>query len=188
MRGIEVLGSGGWDWLNPPPSWEADEGGLRVAAAGGTDFWRTTHYGYDRDTGHLLGRRVAGDFTLTTTFRGEYRALYDQAGVMVHADERTWVKAGVELVDGALQFSVVVTRGFSDWSVLALPAGAGEVRMALQRAGDAVTVRFGLDGAAPTTLARLAYFPPDVEVSAGAMCASPEGDGFPVLFTELTLS
>jgi regulation of enolase protein 1 (concanavalin A-like superfamily) len=42
---------------------------------------------------------------------------FDQAGMMVRADERTWLKAGLEVTSGAVQVSTVFTRGFSDVSM-----------------------------------------------------------------------
>ena len=43
---------------------------------------------------------------------------FDQAGLKVFCDPTHWVKAGVEVVEGILNMSYVVTLGISDWSVL----------------------------------------------------------------------
>src|SRR5690606_39761998 len=54
-------------------------------------------------------------------FTANYQRLYDQAGVMLRVDDDNWLKCGVEFTDGALHFSVVVTRDDqSDWSVMPL--------------------------------------------------------------------
>ncbi|WP_370025699.1 DUF1349 domain-containing protein [Planotetraspora sp. GP83] len=60
--------------------------------------------------------------------------------------------------------------------------------IALERAGDAVTVRYGLDGAEPVTMLRLAYFPPHAAAFAGAMCAAPTGEGFETRFSRLAVT
>ena len=57
-------------------------------------------------------------------FRGDYRELYDQAGLMLRIDERNWIKAGVEFVAGRRMLSVVVTRDVSDWSTMPCPSDA----------------------------------------------------------------
>ena len=44
---------GAMEWLNEPPAWEVRGETLIVTAGPQTDFWRTTHYGFVRDTGHL---------------------------------------------------------------------------------------------------------------------------------------
>ena len=176
----------GWQWLNEPRQWSAD-GSLTVHAEQNTDFWRTTHYGFVRDNGHVLGREIAGDLRLLTSFAGGYTHQYDQAGAMLRIDAENWVKTGIELVDGHQQASVVVTRGVSDWSVMPVPA-AELVTIEIERSGDTVTVRYGLDGAEPTTMLRLAYFPPQLPALAGAMCAAPDGPGYSVRFDRLELT
>ncbi len=109
------------EWLNEPPAWERRGDDLVVTAGPKTDFWRTTHYGFVRDNGHFWSRLWAGDFVAEVKVTGDYRDLYDQAGLMVRLDETVWLKCGVEFVDGVQQASAVVTRDHSDWSVAPLP-------------------------------------------------------------------
>ncbi|GAA3439450.1 DUF1349 domain-containing protein [Kutzneria kofuensis] len=176
----------GFQWLNEPKSWSAAET-LTVQTDPDTDFWRTTHYGFIRDTGHVFAREVSGDFRLRTSFAGAYTHQYDQAGAMLRIDAENWIKTGIELVDGHQQASVVVTRGLSDWSVTPIP-DAERISIEIERSGDAVTVRYGLDEAEPTTMLRLAYYPPAVPTLAGVMCASPDGPGYSVTFDRLELT
>ena len=174
-------------WLNEPARWSEHGGALSVTADGGTDFWQVTGYGYARDNGHLYGGAVAGDFDLTVRVRGVYAAQYDQAGAMIRADERNWIKTGVEFYEGRPRFSTVITMGFSSWAVASLPSGGDEITLSITRRGDAVEIRYSAAGG-PRELAALAYLPPGAEVMAGAMCAAPEGGGFPVTFDRLSLT
>lgn len=77
-------------------------------------------YGFRHDNGHFLNRERRGDFTLEATIRARYETLYDQTGLTARHDAATWMKYGVELTDGARHFSVVVTRGNSDWSAFSI--------------------------------------------------------------------
>ncbi|GII75884.1 hypothetical protein Sru01_08660 [Sphaerisporangium rufum] len=181
---------GGWRWVNEPADWSADRsagGVLRVTAGPGTDLWQVTHYGYSFDTAHMYGRPVTGDARVRVTFEADYAEQYDQAGAVLRVDAHHWIKAGVEYVDGGHALSTVVTRDFSDWSVLPLPGPPGAVTLELDRTGGAVTVRYGLDGAEPREMVRLAYFPPGAEALAGVMCAAPRGGGFQTRFTAVTV-
>ena len=74
-------------WLNAPGTWELDGERLRVVTDAKTDFWRETHYGFTRDSGHFFGREVRGEFTASLRVRARYETLYDQAGIMVRLDE-----------------------------------------------------------------------------------------------------
>jgi uncharacterized protein len=175
---VEAFGSDGWSWFNEPAEWAVDGTELTVTTDPDTDFWRTTHYGFVRDTGHILGRTMAGDFTLRATFQGDYQHQYDQAGIALRVDTENWIKTGIELVDGHQQLSVVVTRNVSDWSVVPAPQ-AQTTTVAAERKGDTVTVTSG------GTMLRLAYLPPGVPLLAGVMCASPDGPGYRVRFSDV---
>jgi uncharacterized protein len=184
---IEAFGANDWQWVNAPREWAVDDG-LSLRCEPGTDMWRQTHYGYTTHNAHMLGRTVEGDFRLTVTFTGDYTEQYDQAGAVLRIDENNWIKAGVEYVDGGFHLSTVVTRQFSDWSVLPLDRAADRVTFDLERTGDAVTVRYGLDDDPPQTMLRLAYFPPAQPALAGAMAAAPTGKGFTAHFTAVQIT
>jgi uncharacterized protein len=173
-------------WLNEPASWSDQDGALVVTADGDTDFWRVTGYGYVRDSGHLYGELLTGDFDLSMRLRGSCVAQYDQAGAMLRIDERRWLKTGFEYFDGRLRFSTVVTHDFSSWSVALLPETMSELSLLVTRRGDAVEVRYFVDGGEPD-LAALAYLPPEAPVLAGPMCAAPEGNGFEVTFHDVAI-
>ena len=97
---------------------------------------------------------------------------FDQAGVLVRADERHWVKAGVEVSDGAPQLGAVATRGVSDWSVAPVPDWAGcVVTVRASREGDALTVRARAAG--PWQLVRVAPLDPSLTWLAGPYACAP---------------
>jgi uncharacterized protein len=172
-------------WLNEPPTWQYDTNGLRVVTGPNTDFWRVTHYGFVRDNGHFYYEERTGDFTIEAKIDAKYEALYDQAGVMIRLDAANWIKAGVEYTDGLPHFSVVVTRDFSDWSVL--PSNStGPVWFRLTKLGAAIRIQYSTDGQSFRML-RLAYFPESTRAQVGAMCCSPEREGFEVQFSDLRI-
>ncbi len=172
-------------WLNEPERWAADGlDGLTMTTGAGTDFWRTTHYGFVRDNGHFRGRRVAGDFVAEVKVRGDYTDQYDQAGLMVRLDAERWVKTGIEFVDGRQNMSAVVTHAVSDWSVVALAEPAEVLSLRLTRTGDALQIDYAVDGRL-WRMHRLAFFPAGLPVRVGPMACSPDGGGFGVHFSGL---
>ena len=174
------------EWLNEPPAWEARGETLIVTAGPQTDFWRTTHYGFVRDTGHLWFQSWDGDFIADVKVTGDYRDQYDQAGLMVRLDERVWLKCGIEFVDGVQHASAVVTRDHSDWSVAPLPASPRSVWLRVSRAGPDVEVRVSVDGQRYDLL-RLGRLTDARTLLIGPMCAAPDGAGFDVAFEGFVL-
>lgn len=169
-------------WLNEPADWRGDVDYLTLTTGDRTDFWRKTFYGFVRDSGHAWLTPVTGDFSATVSFRGEYRELYDQAGMMLRIDESLWIKAGIEFTDGLMHFSVVVTRGVSDWSVIPLHSASAETEVFVRvtRHDDAVRVQFHL-GDGKWQMARLCPFPA-AGAEVGITACSPERKGFRASF------
>lgn len=169
------------EWYNEPQSWALQGDSITVTSDAKTDFWRKTHYGFIRDNGHFYYRQMSGDFSAEVKIIGEYTALYDQAGLMLWVDQENWIKCGVEYVEGTQHVSAVVTRDYSDWSVVPLPENPPALWLRVTREGSAVEVHYSLDGQ-QFTLLRLAYLVPAEAIRLGVMCASPEGEGFRTTF------
>jgi regulation of enolase protein 1 (concanavalin A-like superfamily) len=170
-------------WLNEPPSWSEEDGAIRVVTALRTDFWRRTFYGYITDNGHFYSRPVTGDFTAEVVVSAGHSALFDQAGLMLRADERTWLKTGLEVTSGDVQLSTVLTRDESDLSVAPALRHQGEVSLRLTRFGSAVCVhQRAADG--DWHLLRLGHLDLPETVDVGVMCCSPEREGLEVTFRD----
>jgi regulation of enolase protein 1 (concanavalin A-like superfamily) len=170
-------------WLNPPEAVAEDGGDLLVTARNGSDFWRTTSYGFVHDDGHALLTDFPAGTAVEVTFVAELAEQFDQAGVMVRVDERNWMKAGIEFCDGLPQLGAVVTRDVSDWSSGPVPEWAGRVvTVRASRAGDAVTIRARCEDG-PWRMIRLAPLAPEAVASAGLECCAPTREGLQVRFT-----
>lgn len=173
-------------WLNEPVRWQADGDGLTVTADPKTDFWRVTRHAFINDNGHSYGPDVTGDFTADVRFSADYATLYDQAGLMLRVSETVWLKCGVEYVDGIQYASAVVTRDFSDWSVVPLDPSPAALWLRVQRIGTAVEVSVSTDGSAYSMI-RQAYLTDAPTLHVGMMVAAPTGTGFEARFTGFTV-
>jgi regulation of enolase protein 1 (concanavalin A-like superfamily) len=172
------------DWLNEPRSWTIEGNTITVTSDARTDFWRKTHYGFIRDSGHFHYQPVTGDFVAEVNIKGKYNDLYDQAGLMVREDETTWLKCGVEFVEGKQFASAVITRDYSDWSVVPLADNPLSIWMRVVRHGSSIEVFYSLNGI-DYTMIRTAYLTTEPTVNVGIMCASPTGNGFMTVFEHL---
>jgi regulation of enolase protein 1 (concanavalin A-like superfamily) len=172
------------EWLNPPPTCEESEAeDLVVSTAAGSDFWRHTAYGFVRDDGHALLTPLADATAVEVSFQARFRTRYDQAGIMVRADQETWIKAGVEFTDGVPHVGAVVTRSVSDWSLSPAPDWADRlITVRVSRVADAVTVQARCE-TGPWQLVRVAPWPPGTASAAGPYCCSPGRSGLHVRFS-----
>ena len=173
-------------WLNEPESWQADATGLTLTTGEKTDFWRETYYGFTRDSGHFLAFPTPDSFTAQIRVQGEFRTLYDQAGLMVRLDEKCWVKTGVEFTDGEPFLSTVVTDGQSDWSVSQPFKELEDFHIRVTVAGGAMRIQASRDGSF-WPLLRLAPFPIADRYEVGPMACTPERSGLRVRFSEFSI-
>jgi regulation of enolase protein 1 (concanavalin A-like superfamily) len=157
-----------------------------VTVPPGTDYWRVTHYGFVHDNGPLRYQEHSGNFEAKVRIQGKYHELYHQAGLMIRIDEENWIKAGIEYLNDRQNLSAVLTRGFSDWSILALSESPAFLWLRLQRYHDTVQVSYSLDNE-KWSMMRLAYFPPQVPVKIGMLVSAPGKEPFEVTFDHFSI-
>ena len=174
-------------WLNEPASWQADPTRLVAVSKPQTDFWRLTHDGGLRDSGHFYHQHVAGDFTVQVHLEGQYESQFDQAGLMLRVDESHWIKCGIEYVDGRHLASAVVTQGTSDWSTAPVNSGDG-IDLMLKRSGDLIEISYRSIAEESPNLLRQTTFAAPESVCLGVMLASPLGTGFRAVFSEFQIA
>jgi uncharacterized protein len=178
-------------WTREPATSRLEGDDLVVGASEGSDFWRTTHYGFVHDDGHALLGEWPTDAAVEVAFDAtSLTALYDQAGLMLHVGPEQWIKSGLELSDGVLHLGAVVTNGVSDWSLAPVPEWAGQlVTIRASRAGvagDAVVLRARTETSGWRTL-RVAPFTAGAASAGPLVCAPMRGD-LEVRFTRWALA
>jgi uncharacterized protein len=178
-------------WTREPVSSRLEGDDLVVGAAQGSDFWRTTHYGFVHDDGHGLLAEWPADAAVEVTFdAATLTGLYDQAGILLFVGDEQWVKAGLEVSDGVLHLGAVVTNGVSDWSMAPVQDWANQfVTIRASRSGelgDDITLRARAETSGWRTL-RVAPFPA-AAASAGPMVCAPMRGDLEVRFTAWDLA
>ncbi|MEK5476228.1 DUF1349 domain-containing protein [Paenibacillus sp. FSL R5-0407] len=172
------------EWLNKPLSARIEDHFLKVVPEKGRDFWKKTFYGFEYEDGAALLADWSNDKAVEVSFQlFSFTELYDQAGILLYHGPGQWIKAGIEINDGIPQLSAVVTDGYSDWSLAAVPEWAGEeVTLRASIMKDAVIIRARTRHHAWRTI-RVARFPYPAGNQAGPFACSPTRDGLEVTFT-----
>lgn len=173
-------------WINEPETWLAEPARLRVITDRHSDFWRLTHDGAERDSGHFFGARVHSGFTAQLRVAARCKNQGDHAGIMVRIDEHHWLRAGIGYFDDTPQLLSVLTHGRSD---LALGAPLGdheELWLRVTLTQGTLRVQASLDGQR-WPLLRLASLPVAAEYRVGPVCGTPERGGMEVAFSDFSL-
>jgi regulation of enolase protein 1 (concanavalin A-like superfamily) len=145
----------GYSWFNPPSavvytpdSDGADGGSIEVTTDPETDFWQRSHYGFQRDNGHCLLRRITGEFSFSVrvTFISENQ--YDQCGLMIRSDRDNWIKASIERENESIGRlgSVVTNLGYSDWATQDISVDITAMSYRASRKGNDILLESSVDG------------------------------------------
>lgn len=168
-------------WFNEPEKWEINDNSLSMFVTPQSDYWRISHYGFTVDDAPFYYALYGGEFEVKVKITGDYKARFDQMGLMLRIDHENYIKAGVEFVDGKYNLSTVVTHRTSDWSVIALDETPPFVWIKAVRRLDAVEVFYSFDDKTYTMM-RNAYLQDNIPVMVGMMAACPDGKGFGAKF------
>jgi len=173
-------------WINEPETWLAEPERLRVITDRHSDFWRQTHDGAERHSGHFFGARVTSGFTAQLRVAARCKNQGDHAGLMVRIDEQQWLRVGIGYFDDTPQLLSVLTLGRSDLAVGAPLGEREEVWLRVTLTQGTLRVQASFDGQR-WPLLRLASLPAAVEYRVGPVCGTPERGGMEVAFSEFSL-
>jgi len=173
-------------WYNEPEQWQIKERSLILQVTPKSDFWRISHYGFTVDDGPFYYNSYGGEFEAKVKLTADYKARFDQMGLMIRIDQKNYIKAGVEFVDGKFNISTVVTNEKSDWSVLPLEKTPKFVWIKAVRRLDAVEIYYSLDDKI-YSMVRNAPFPDNSAAMVGLMAACPDGTGFEARFDNFSV-
>ncbi len=168
-------------WYNEPEQWEIKDKTISMYVTPQSDYWRISHYGFTIDDAPFYYSTYGGEFEAKVKITGEYKARFDQAGLMLRIDPENYIKAGIEFVDGKFNLSTVVTHKTSDWSVITIEKPVPYVWIKAIRRLDAVEISYSFDDK-NYIMMRNAWLKDNTPVMVGIMAACPDGKGFNVTF------
>lgn len=168
-------------WFNEPEKWEIKNNSLSMFVTPQSDYWRVSHYGFTVDDAPFYYATYGGEFEAKVKITGNYKARFDQMGLMLRTDQEHYIKAGVEFVDGKYNLSTVVTQNKSDWSVITLEKTPPALWIKAVRRLDAVEIFYSFDDK-NYIMMRNAPLQDNTPVMVGLMAACPDGEGFNAVF------
>ena len=191
-------------WLNKPEKYELTQELVSITTEPNTDFWQRSYYGFKNDNAPALQIDTDQNFTFTTRACFDYKARFDQCGLVIYLDSDNWFKVSIEYENQAFSRlgSVVTNLGYSDWATtdISLP---NHIWYRLSRRGPDFLIESSLDGEAykqmrifhlhklgETTEEMGKCNPPQPaknKVSFGVYACSPQNSSFTATFLEMKL-
>ena len=106
---------GGYTWMNPPKTFEIDEGILTIVAHKESDFFNNPEDGQITGTAPFLFTEIEGDFVVKAQVQPDFSSQWNAVALMVHIDKNHWIKFAFENSDATGPSIVtVVTKNLSD--------------------------------------------------------------------------
>jgi regulation of enolase protein 1 (concanavalin A-like superfamily) len=186
LNKIEAQSLEKMQWFNEPEKWQIKDNSLIMQVTPKTDYWRISHYGFTVDDAPFYYSTYGGEFEAKVKLTGDYKARFDQMGLMIRVDQKNYIKTGVEFVDGKFNISTVVTHEKSDWSVTPLDKAPPFIWIKAVRRLDAIEIYYSLDDKT-YIMTRNAPLQDNTPVMVGLMAASPDGNGFEAKFEKFSV-
>ncbi|MCX7208537.1 MAG: DUF1349 domain-containing protein [Proteobacteria bacterium] len=178
-------------WLNEPVHTIGNDF-LSITTNPDTDFWQKTHYGFERDNGHCLLRKIDFDFSMQTRTTFEPKSQYDQCGLIVRINAENWIKTSTEYESKTHSRlgSVVTNLGYSDWATIDINGQTREMHYRIQSKNNLTDylIEYSNDGFDWKQL-RIAHLHSTAkEVQVGIYACSPMQTSFEGSFHDFSIS
>lgn len=134
-------------WINEPDKYEVSPQEISITTDPGTDLWQRSYYGFRNDNAPALLIESIENFTFTVKTSYEYKARFDQCGLLIYLDSENWFKASIEYEEEEFSRlgSVVTNSGYSDWATTDIPLPE-DIWYRLSRRGPDFLIESSLDG------------------------------------------
>jgi len=192
-------------WVYEPKFHKVTTDRVEIKTEPGTDFWQRTYYGFRNDNAPALLIDSSDNFTFCAKVSFDYRALFDQCGLIIYLDEQNWFKASIEFQSRQYSRlgSVVTNQGYSDWATtdITLPR---TIWYKLSRRGPDFLIETSSDGnnfkqmrifhlqaLGETSLTMGKSNPPmpaTNNVAFGVYACSPSDSSFTAIFSDMSLN
>ncbi|EGR2040842.1 DUF1349 domain-containing protein [Vibrio cholerae] len=191
-------------WIFEPIVSEVSAQSVSITTESATDFWQRSYYGFRNDNAPALLIESHDNFTFTTKVSFDYKAQFDQCGLIIYLDSDNWFKASIEYENSEFSRlgSVVTNLGYSDWATSDIPL-PNLIWYRLSRRGPDFLIESSLDGIifkqmrifhihklGETTVEMGKSNPPlpaTSVVSFGVYACSPLDSSFTARFTDMSL-
>lgn len=167
----------GFQWMNEPDDYSNNNTILIINAKPETDFFNDPNTRTVTASAPFLFKEYTGDFVATALLKPDFKDMWNALSIMVHIDERNWIKFAFENSDATGKSIVsVVTRDVSDDANGVILNDEDMIWLKIARLKNNYALHWSLDGE-NYKMARLSAMPHSDEVKVGVEAQCPVGEG-----------
>ena len=163
-------------WTNEPDEYSISNNSLSITAGAKSDFFNDPISNSINANAPFLYKEVSGDFVATALLKPDFNGMWNAMSLMVHINERNWIKFAFENSDATGKSVVtVVTRNVSDDANGVILNEIDMVWFKLARRMDNYSLHWSVDGK-EYKMARLSAMPHSDTVKIGIEAQCPVGE------------
>ena len=173
-------------WQNEPPVWQAQGKTVTAQAATGTGSWFRVRGGRTVHVPHFYCEAITGSFRAQVKVIYHPDSQFDEAGLLVQLDDRSWLKFSIEAGQDVDQAKwVVARRNWLDRDYHPLPESHA-YWLRVERQDTTFDLSLSSDGISYSVVHQ-AILTKCQKAEVGIIISSPMGSGFASRFEELEI-
>lgn len=174
-------------WKNRPINYVVGRNRIIFETMPNTDLWSRTLFGTVKNDAHSLTFRIEQNFTFSCKVNYHFKEKFDQAGMVIYANDDNWFKLCVEYIDEqhSLLSTVVTYHGYSDASTHSIGSAVETMWFRVTHYYENIIVENSFDGIhyKQMRVFHMKFRGDKFEV--GMFAASPKDSSFDVTFEEM---
>ncbi|MCF0109717.1 MAG: DUF1349 domain-containing protein [Erysipelotrichaceae bacterium] len=176
-------------WVNPPHHYVVKKNCVIMETDPYTNLWAQTYWKITQQNAHAFVFDIEDEFTFTMRMDFRFNEHYDQAGMIIWANDDNWFKIGMEYVDKEHSYlgTTVTYHGFSDYSSREIASGMSSMYFRLSHRDEDFKVENSFDGVRFRQMRMFHLKNRTGKFSVGIYACSPLDSSFDVTFSEMTL-
>lgn len=174
-------------WKNKPNNYAIGKHRVIMETMPFTDLWAKTHYQFTHNNAPSLTFSIGQNFTFSCKVKYQFKNKYDQAGLLVYANDENWFKVCVEYIDEqtSLVSTVVTFHGFSDWSSYTIGSAVEDMWFRVSHSEQDFFVENSFDGIVYKQMRMFHMKLRGQKFKVGFFAASPLESSFDAVFSDM---
>ncbi|MCF0115298.1 MAG: DUF1349 domain-containing protein [Erysipelotrichaceae bacterium] len=178
------------EWVNKPTNAIVAKNKVIIETDPYTNMWSETYYHVSQNNPHALVLPIEQDFTFKVRVDFKFNTKYDQAGMVIYANDDNWFKVGIEYKNKLISyiFTTITYHGYSDLSTHETSSDLRYMYFRVSKQQEDFKVEGSFDGKHFKQMRVFHLKNRTGKFKVGIYACSPRNSSFDVTFSEMEMS